>query len=282
MLARKILIEAVTISIDYADFLCETLPYNLNQVDLITVVTVPEDKATQAVCTKFGVRCLTTTCFHRDTQKPSFNKGAGINHGLMHHSQSGWMMHLDADVVLPLQFRKMAENAELDESCLYGMDRVNCESADSWDAYKANFHHDPQFKWWYLVSPPKGFTIGSRIAHCDYGGYCPPGFMQLWHPGTSRINRYPAKNNSDMEHTDILHALQWERRKRVLLPEGFLIHLDSSNNKFGANWKGRKSPNWRSPPVVPPHPSPQPPVSPPPVVPPHPSPQPPVPPYCAS
>lgn len=243
MIAKKMLIEAVSVSIGYADFLSEILPHNLPQVDLWTIVTTPEDKATQALCTKYGLRCLKTNCVFRDTERPRINKARAINHGLAHHSGSGWMLHLDADIVLPPQFRRMVENAEVDPTCIYGMDRVNCPSAEAWDGFLAN--PTLQYEWSYLVKPPRDWPIGARIAHGDYGGYCPLGFAQLWNPKGSGVNRYPVKVDGDMEHTDLLHAVQWDRNKRVLLPEGFCIHLQSSA-KFGANWRGRSSPPFRA------------------------------------
>lgn len=255
MLAKKLLLEAVTVCVNYADFLAETLANNLAQVDLWTVVTTPDDRATQALCNRYGVRCLKTDCFYRDSTKPSVNKSRGINYGLAHHSHSGWMLHLDADIVLPPQFRRMLENAELDPLNLYGMDRVDCLGSAEWDAYRQS--PELQYEWSYLVKPPRRWPIGARIAHGDYGGYCPLGFFQLWNPVATGIARYPIKNEGDMEHTDMLFAMQWERRRRQLLPEGYCMHLVSSP-QFGNNWHGRKSPPFRQPCKPPDKPCPRP------------------------
>lgn len=241
MICDKAMIEAVTVSVGYADLLAEVVPHNLPLLDLWTVVTTPEDHDTQGVCARYGVRCLQTEVFHRDTSKPSINKSRGINHGLMHHSHAGWMLHLDADVVLPPQFRRMLANAEVDPTCLYGMDRVDCPDAAEWDAFLRQ--PEPQYQWNYMICPPRGWRIGARLAHGDYGGYCPLGFFQLWNPRASGVPRYPIKADGDMEHTDVLFALQWPRRRRVLLPEGFCVHLGGGG--FGANWKGRVTPPFR-------------------------------------
>ena len=71
-----------------------------------------------------------------------------------------------------------------------------------------------------------------------------PWVSQLWNPKGSGVNRYPILVEGDMEHTDVLFAIQWPRCKRHLLPEGFCIHLESSG-EFGANWHGRKTPPFR-------------------------------------
>lgn len=242
MIAKKMLLEAVTVCISYSDFLSEVIPHNLPQIDLWTIVTTPEDRATAALCSKYGLRCLKTHCVNRDVMSPRINKARAINYGLAHHSLSGWMLHIDADIVLPPQFRKMAENAELDPTCIYGMDRVNCPSAVEWDAFLAS--PSLQYEWSYLVSPPRGWPMGSRIAHGDYGGWVPLGYFQMWNPGGSGVTRYPVKVDGDAEHTDVLHSIQYDRQKRHLLGEGFCVHL-SSDPGFGTNWKGRKSPPFR-------------------------------------
>ena len=158
------------------------------------------------------------------------------------------MLHLDADIVLPPHFRRMIENAELDPACLYGIDRVNCLGSAAWDAFaqraQSRCNSELQYEWSCMVKPPQGMSLGARIAHGDYGGYCPIGFFQLWNPRGSGVNRYPITVEGDMEHTDVLFAIQWPRPRRQLLPEGFSIHLESSG-EFGANWHGRKSPPFR-------------------------------------
>lgn len=241
MLAKKLLIEAVTVCVSYSDFLAETIPYNLQQIDLWTVVTSPEDRGTRGLCAHYGINCLATDCLYRDVEPPRLNKSRGINYGLAHHSHSGWMIHLDADIVLPPQFRRMVQNAELDETCLYGMDRVDCFGAERWDALR---RQHTQYESGFFIKVPGGLPVGARGAHGDYGGYVPIGYFQMWHPKSSGIGRYPIKIDADMEHTDVLFAIQWPRQRRQLLPEGYCVHLATTGVQ-GNNWHGRKSPGFR-------------------------------------
>lgn len=243
MLCKKIFLEAVTVCVGYSDFLREALSHNLVQLDSLTVVTTPDDEATRDLCRYTGVRCLPTECIYRDTQKPAFNKSRAINYGLAHMACSDWVLHLDADIVLPPQFRRMAENAELDPTCIYGMDRVDCVGYQEWDAFLLN--PELQYRWSYLITPPRHWPIATRVTHGDYGGYLPIGYFQLWNPNASDVLRYPVKQDAAMEHSDTLHAIQWERRKRVLLPEGYCVHLSSQVPRFGENWYGRVSPPFR-------------------------------------
>src|SRR4051794_32234258 len=123
-------IEAVVTCIGYDDFLQASLPRKLQHVDHLTVVTAPEEKATQALCRRMGVRCLATNVFFRDGG--AFNKARGINYGLANQRCDEWLLHLDADVVLPPMTRKMLMNADLQPDCIYGIDRVNCPSFAEW------------------------------------------------------------------------------------------------------------------------------------------------------
>lgn len=235
MISRLMKIEAVVVCVGYDDFLRVTLPYNLAHVDHLTVVTTPEDGATRRLCHQLGVRCLPTHAFSREGA--GFNKARGINYGLSHQRCDDWLLHLDADVVLPPRTRHMLMNAELRRDTIYGIDRVNCPNYDEWAAFLASPEH--QYEWSCLVKTPRRWALGARIAHGDYGGYCPLGFFQLWH--SSAQARYPIIQQGDAEHTDVLHAIQWDRPRRHLLPEIIALHLESEEAPMGANWKGRRT-----------------------------------------
>jgi hypothetical protein len=225
-------LECVIVCKNYSDFLAHTLPHNVQHFDRMVVVTHPDDKATQALCTKFGVDFVATTEMH-DSGDP-FNKGRAINLGLSHLRNDGWVVHLDADILLPHKFRQMLEHQILDEKTIYGVDRLNCVSYENWIANKAKTV--PQHQYRYMVTPQKEFPLGSRLVHQEYG-WCPIGFFQLF--CASQHKKYPIVSGS-AEQDDVLFALQWPREKRVLLPQFFVYHLESEQG-FGINWKGRKS-----------------------------------------
>lgn len=231
-------LEAVIVCKDYSDFLSETLPQNLPYIDHLVVVTHPDDKATIALCNRYSVNCVQTTCMHEDGDL--FNKGRAINLGLGHTSGKGWLLHLDADVVLPHRFRDLLYRAKLQPSKLYGADRVNVFGYARWLALKAELDSGPHYADRYFVSTPDGHALGARIIHHEHG-YLPIGYFQLWHAGLGK--RYPIHQGS-AEHTDALFAAQWSRWDRILLPEVLTYHLDSlpGPSPMGANWHGRKTP----------------------------------------
>jgi len=231
-------IEAVSVCLNYDDFLEQTIRVNQSLFDDWVVVTSQSDTATIAVCTRYGVRTAFCPYFQCGEK---FAKSLAINIGLAHLRLEDWVVHLDADTALPRNARKHLANVELDTSCIYGIDRVDCPSFADWQSYLAN--PNPYEKH-YFYHGPRDWPLGSRVGHFDYGGYAPIGFFQLWNRA-SGITRYPSVQGWDAEHTDMLHALQWPRSKRVLIPEITAIHLSTGGKDWGVNWHGRKSPRFQ-------------------------------------
>jgi hypothetical protein len=229
-----IYLEGLTVSVNYADFLDETLSENLGHFDEFAVVTAADDRATQAVCHRHGVICVKTDV-HREDPLDRFNKGLMINLGLAHLRNRGWLLHLDADIVLPDRLRFMLHKGRLQEDCLYGADRINVLGHAAWQKVKQSSAYQRQYHHRYLVSAG-GAGLGARLVHNEYG-YCPLGCFQLWH-SRHRDRRYHFSQGS-AEHSDVLFALQWPAAKRVLLPGVFVYHLESEPARIGANWNGR-------------------------------------------
>ncbi len=232
-------LECVVTCVDYSDFLEVTLPETLQHVDRLVVVTSHEDKATRDLCRKWSVDCVATDAMNEDDEK--FNKGRGINLGLGHLRGLDWVLHLDADIVLPHGFRGLLSRAKLKKENLYGADRVNVYGYEHWEEHKHKL--TPHFSNEYFVQPPAEFPLGARIIHKEIG-WCPIGYFQLWHKTQGK--RY-TPNQGNAEHSDVLFAAQWARANRVILPEVVVYHLDSMNGPtpMGANWNGRKTPLFR-------------------------------------
>lgn len=226
-------IEAVIVCKDYGDFLEETLPRNLQGLDSAVVVTHPDDKRTQRLCNKLGVGCVATEVMHHGGD--AFNKGRAINLGLAHLRHDGWLLHMDADILLPDRFRNSLSQSSLNHKNIYGADRLNVKNYEAWKRHKSD--RRPQWRHGCLVTPQEAFPIGCRLVHGHYG-YCPIGYFQLWH--SSAKKKYPIAQGS-AEHTDVLFAVQWNRENRVLIPEFFVYHLESEKADMGVNWKGRKT-----------------------------------------
>lgn len=235
-------IEAIVICKDYSDFLEHTLPENASHLDDMVVVTHKDDKKTQAVCNKNSIHFVTTECF--DEYGHTFNKGAAINVGLDHLRGEDWILHLDADIVLCKDFRRMLDRAQLKKENIYGADRVNVYGWDAWQNLKPQLSIHYQDRWFvdpgfsHKADLPEGTRLGTRVVHKEYG-WIPIGYFQLFHSSHNR--RYNVKRGA-ASGTDILFPAQWKRENRILLPELTVYHLDSElEHKMGTNWKGRKS-----------------------------------------
>lgn len=230
-------LECVVVSLNYGDFLAETLPLNLAHVDRMVVVTGHKDTLTKEVCRKWSVECIATDLF---TEKGEvFNKGAAINIGLGSLRQKGWILQLDADIVLPVTFRNMLDKSALQRERLYGAERCNVLGWGRWNNVRQRWFSDPQFGYRYLVTTRNDLPIGANVVHKQWG-YVPIGYFQLWHSEYMRNNelRYPETEGS-AEHMDVQWAVRWPRKDRILLPTVRVFHLESEPVRMGANWYGR-------------------------------------------
>lgn len=235
----SLFIEAVTVCVGYADFLAQTLPANKAQVDRLVVVTTKEDHETLDLCHKHNVEVVTTSDFYRHGD--AFNKGRAIERGLAALGHKDWLLHLDSDIALPGDFRESLHDSDLDHECIYGADRLMVQGWDQWQRLKAKSSTSRAY---HCYQTTHGFQIGARWVDVRFG-YVPIGFFQLWnqdadHRKGIRLRRYP-DCHSDAARADVKFALQWDRRRRQLLPEVFVAHLESEPAPMGANWKGRKT-----------------------------------------
>jgi hypothetical protein len=235
-------LECVTVCVDYADFLEVTLPLNRPHVDRMIVVTKHDDLETQKVCAKYDTECITTHAFGPNG---GFCKGAGINVGLRHLDLDGWVLHLDADTVLPIHARQLLDRRTLDPANIYGADRINVVGPQELDTHITERR---------LQAPPRTFGTEGwwmktiRVVFYEHGGWVPCGFFQLWNPTTSGVRHYDedriAAEPAHAGNTDLLFAAHWPLEQRVLIPELLLCHIESEQIGSGANWHGRKTKRW--------------------------------------
>jgi hypothetical protein len=238
-------LEAVTVCMDYSDFLAETLPHNMQHFDHMVVITSDEDRETRELCDHLGVECRTTNVHKRSGDK--FAKSRAIDYGLAYIRADDWVVHLDADIWLPPMTRHILTHMNLDHDSIYGIDRVNCVGYDRWDKFLAGERRGASrhqhIRNCLTVPPP--FPMGARISIKHYGGFIPIGFFQMWNAGRHPNRRYPL-HHGGAERTDVLHSLQWPEEHRRLLAEIIGIHLESEPGRMGVNWNGRMSKQFGS------------------------------------
>jgi hypothetical protein len=232
-------VEAVTVCVGYGDFLAETARVNRPLLDDLVVVTSPADDETRDVCRRLSIRHVLSEEHRRNG---AFNKGRLIQRALDQIGGHDWILHIDADIVLPQKFRAFLEWAHLDERAIYGADRCNLIGWDRWQALKTHIgawdNHAHECAHWFHPD----FRVGARWVS-NLHGYVPIGFFQLFHGSAvvesgHRMRIYP-DHHGDAARSDVQFGLQWDRRHRQVLPEVIVLHLESEPAEIGANWSGR-------------------------------------------
>lgn len=234
-------IAAAITCVNYGDILAATLPTNRSHFHYIVVATTPDDVQTQKVCEFWNVHCVRVPEFN---VPGGFRKGAGINAAINALKSVGmaddWLIHMDADIMLPPLAGEMLGRADLDRHNIYGIDRFMVKSYEDWAEFltKPTLQHENGV----YVHTANAFSIGTRIAprNASYAGYTPLGFFQMWCPAVSGVWEYPTEHTS-AGRGDMVFAGKWQRNRRGMIPEIIGYHLESEAAEMGVNWNGRKT-----------------------------------------
>jgi len=237
-------LQAIITCVDYSDYLTITLSENLKVLKNITVITSTKDKKTQRLCKLLDVDCIVTGSFYHDGA--DFNKGRAINEGLKKITTPGWVVLLDADIVLPKNLHSLLDGKKLDIHSIYQCNRYHCSSYEKFLKLKKG-----------KITLDK---LGGKKILCKYGY----GFFQIFnlrHFLGSDTHIYP-ENFSDAGFVDVAFSNKFDSkhikkrflRKKDLNPFNMkpdikpqphcclkdinVIHLDHG---FSLNWHGRKT-----------------------------------------
>lgn len=221
-------LEAVTVCVGFDDLLDVALSHNHCHFDTLIVVTSFDDKRTHAVARKHGATCVQTDHFSKNGR--NFNKGAAINAGFNYFQYHGWRMHLDSDIVLPDNLRRILFNhAHLERDWIYGADRVDVIGLKELRKVK----QAPQHGHNSFVSNPHR-SLSPRYMDALHG-WLPLGFFQLWHASCQKPYPYSLGTAA---HDDISFSALWPRHRRQLLPGVIAHHLCTEPPTLGQNWDG--------------------------------------------
>ena len=239
-IGEQVKIEAVSICLNFSDFLAHTLPFNKNIFDRLVIVTSHEDKETPRVCEYYHVECIRTNVFGED-----FNKAKGINVGLNHLSRLDWLVHYDCDIIFPPRTRHLLEIAKLREDTLYSAHRQMCPSYEEFAKWLAmpTTEHECDI---YLHN--RGFPLGTQIGKLTKNqndsadlGWTACGYFQMWNEKNKAKKIYP-EQFAGFASSDLYFSYQWPREYSAIIPEFSLIHLQTDDHgKMGDNWSGRKT-----------------------------------------
>lgn len=228
-------LEAVTVSVGFDDMLDVTLGLNHPHLDSLIVVTSHEDKRTQRVCQKHGATCVQTDLIRKNGRH--FNKGAAINAGFGYFQYHGWRIHMDADIALPDNFRRILFNhTHLERSVLYGCDRIDVVGKDELEAVACHRHDRPQHQHRVLVQAPSSRAIGARFVSTLHG-YLPLGFFQLWNAECQKPYPYSLGTAA---HDDTMFSALWPESRRRHLASVICYHICARDPVWSENWDGAR------------------------------------------
>lgn len=196
----------LTLSVNYADKLAETLKANRLLLDTIYVITSPDDTATKECCSEYGVK--TVICGDVHAGGASFNKAGLIRFAQkqIHAacSRETWILYFDADTILPIDFHEIVgRQATWRSDTIYEMRRQICLSVDAMNRDEAK----------------KEETTA--------------GFFQLYYDKTKFYQSW----SDSAAICDILFRNLFSRMEVM---EGHCLHLGLT----GLDWSGRVTSTW--------------------------------------
>ena len=230
-------IRCLSVCVGYSDILNVSLTFNKCLFEDLIIVTCKDDIQTQAVCDYHRIRYITTESFWDNDS--SFNKANGINCALenLYLENDSWILHLDADIVLPANFRRLIKEEYLQQDAIYGVDRKDIVSKQN--ISELIFQHKSQINYYTFLDLEQvyGSNYSPRIFNIDKG-YSVIGYFQLFH--SKHKLKYPNTHTnaarSDMQFSDL-----FLKNKQLLFPGIIAYHLMTENSEMGINWSGRQS-----------------------------------------
>ena len=166
------IIDAVTVCIDYSDYL-EQILYNRRFLKRWLIVTHKSDNKTINICKKNNLDFILSENIYKNNSP--FAKNNAINEGLISLKPNNWILHLDSDILLPENFNEIINGKIItDKNTIYGINRCN---------------------------------INENIISTNY--QIPIGFFQLWH--SSKYKDYYTDNNINNAEGDIEHAKRFNK-----------------------------------------------------------------------
>jgi hypothetical protein len=178
-------IEAISISVDYGDYLRRTLPVKVKQFDRYVVVTASHDRLSQQVAKECGADLVVSDICYEDGD--AFNKGRLLNEGLKHLDLSDWICFTDPDIFFPPWWREKINDLVLNPGCLYYSQRRQLLPAGpeqpNWhrlhEDYQANNPADDHSSWGYFqLLNVRARALGGKLEYPTI--FCSAGSVDYW------------------------------------------------------------------------------------------------------
>lgn len=178
--------QAVLVSVEYDDLLAITLHRNCHHFRRIIVVTAPQDKRTPRVVAKVpNAELLVTDVFYQGDV--SFNKGAALELGLEQTGRQGWIVVMDADIVLPSAIPDFA----YDEQKLHGPRRRMLREIElfnsEYDWTQSPVFPDQEFAGYFQLFNSNSISLRKKPWYSSkwrHAGGCDSDFHRKWTDAT--------------------------------------------------------------------------------------------------
>jgi len=244
-------IHAITVCVNYAHLFKYCMP-NKRFFKSWTIVTIPEDTETLALCEKHELDVI----FSKTLYSRNFAKGCAINEALDHVGyEKEWYLHIDADVLLPNNFGDTFPTDEnVNRPQIIGSVKRRCVDADTLQTQgpfrhymeyldegsfravnlytmgRVNVDEEEDFKYF---QPQDYFDKPDRIVQ-RFKGY---GFFQLWHMPTL-LELYPDLHHvypslsKNAGHDDWIFSKMFYQ---IISLQTYCVHLSPEQ----INWDGK-------------------------------------------
>ena len=213
--------NAITVCVGYEQTLAITLPRNRKYFDRYMVVTFEDSPLLSKFARGYGLDMYFTDAFYRNGAL--FNKGLSLELGLDALGRNGWLMILDADILLPDKL------PEFTEGNLYSPYRRMCydpckwKESDDWKQYRR--YPDREFAGYCQVFHADDPVLKTRPwygTNWTHAGGCDSDFQARW-PDDKKIRPdfevlhfgQPAKNwggRGDEQRKKLQQLLSQRRR----------------------------------------------------------------------
>ena len=233
------------VSVDYADLLAITLPYNRHHFSEIWVVTSSADEQTKAVAQAHGAHVFVTDSFYANGA--AFNKWLALEEGLDAMGRDGWLCLMDSDVLWPMD----VISAEYIRTLVIGMQHGSIKQ----DTHlKIGTICSPLRRMWntFPHNPMPIRTTDLMLGDCRVPGGSRwqdfpihrninewAGYSQIFHASDPALGS-PPWHQVDWKHAggaDSFFQQKWKPENKVR-PPFEVLHLGPA----GQNWYGRATP----------------------------------------
>lgn len=225
--------NAIMVSVNYADLLAITLPYNRHHFDRVLVVTDSKDVETARIAGTNRAEVFVTDSFYAGGAV--FNKWAALEEGLDVLGRRGWLCVMDADVLWPKSvcLERMLEGESSRPTIKIGQLSTPMRRMwDSWPMVPQQWAvRDKEIVPGWVPPEDRWYKFPLHRQQREFAGY-----SQIFHADDLHLGPAP------WHQTDWIHAggadsffqMKWPDDCKVR-PPFEVLHL----GRAGSNWFGR-------------------------------------------